>query len=486
VLPQTLFQIPEKKIHVCLNLLRNKDYCHILLYGEPGTGKTEFVRWLADKSNLPLFWAKIDNDDYYRSRVSEDIEILQVANGIAKNSNGILVVDEADRFFNNGISSWFSFLGNVKGKAKVNSLLDTLKGKIIWIINYKQSADASNLRRIDYSLRFKAYTKQMREKVWKYYLQESNIFRYLPYSEIAQTLSEIKVNPSGISNAVRNAEQLVQTKKINPGLKKNQNFMQDILMDVLEEYIHLVHGTSLRVKNMVPEEYDSKALNTDVPLDRIEVFLKNFIMQKVSDRQFGVNLLFWGVPGTGKTQCAHYLARKLDYELVVKKASDILSPWVGATERLINAAFAEAEREEKILLIDEVDSLLQSRNRAIRSWEITQVNEMLTQLENHRTIVILTTNYLKLLDSAVLRRVQFKVHFQPLTLSQKILLYNKYFAKFCGTFPEEKKAELVFLSPLTAGDFKTVWLRLASIGNLLTHDLIMQELEREIKYKENY
>ena len=79
--------------------------------------------------------------------------------------------------------------------------------------------------------------------------------------------------------------------------------------------------------------------------------------------------------------------RLLDRPLIVKRASDLLSKWVGETEAQIAAAFAEARRREGVLLFDEVDSLLFDRATARTSWEVGQVNELLTWLDRYRSLL---------------------------------------------------------------------------------------------------
>ncbi len=76
-----------------------------------------------------------------------------------------------------------------------------------------------------------------------------------------------------------------------------------------------------------------------------------------------MNLLFHGPPGTGKSELARYIAKRLDREIICKRASDILDPYVGMTERKIREPFEEAEREEAILVIDEADTMLFNRER---------------------------------------------------------------------------------------------------------------------------
>ena len=67
--------------------------------------------------------------------------------------------------------------------------------------------------------------------------------------------------------------------------------------------------------------------------------------------------------------------------LLIKRGSDLISAWVGETEQNLAKAFHEAEDLQAILLLDEVDGLLQDRRQATRSWEVSQVNEFLVQLE---------------------------------------------------------------------------------------------------------
>lgn len=84
-----------------------------------------------------------------------------------------------------------------------------------------------------------------------------------------------------------------------------------------------------------------------------------------------MNLLLYGPPGTGKSEFACFIANELDCELICRSYSDIQSPYVGMRERNLKAAFEEAESENAVLVIDEVDSFLFSRDSAHRSWEMS-------------------------------------------------------------------------------------------------------------------
>ncbi|WP_164172055.1 AAA family ATPase, partial [Streptococcus pneumoniae] len=83
----------------------------------------------------------------------------------------------------------------------------------------------------------------------------------------------------------------------------------------------------------------------------------------------------------GKTAWAAWLAEQLDMPLLLKQGSDLLNCYVGRTEQNIAQAFEQAKADNALLVLDEVDTFLFSREGANRSWERSQVNEMLTQIE---------------------------------------------------------------------------------------------------------
>ena len=145
--------------------------------------------------------------------------------------------------------------------------------------------------------------------------------------------------------------------------------------------------------------------------------------------------------------------------------------------------FKQASKENAQLLIDEVDSFLQNRAGAQRSWETTQVNEMLTQMENFDGIFIASTNLVDTLDPASIRRFDAKVRFDYLTAVQ----LHKMCQSFCKTFsiklPKHDIAlRLQHLHAITPGDFALIGnqLRFNPIQNF--DDLVSRlECEQQLK-----
>jgi SpoVK/Ycf46/Vps4 family AAA+-type ATPase len=131
--------------------------------------------------------------------------------------------------------------------------------------------------------------------------------------------------------------------------------------------------------------------------------------------------------------------------------------WVGGTEKNISTIFREAQQEKAVLLIDEVDSFLQDRDRSQHSWEITAVNEMLTCMESYDGVFIASTNRLDDLDAASLRRFDLKVKFDALKPEQAWSLLQRYCQMLGIASPNESfKSQLKRLDMLTPGDFSVL------------------------------
>ena len=118
----------------------------------------------------------------------------------------------------------------------------------------------------------------------------------------------------------------------------------------------------------------------------------------------------------------------------------------GGTEQKIAGTFAKARAARAFLVFDEADSLLLDRAAAIRGWEISQVNEMLTWMESHALPFACTTNLAERLDRASLRRFLVKLRFDWLTTAQARLPFREFYAVYVPAALDE-------LRMLTPADF---------------------------------
>ncbi len=470
------YSIEKIDIDILSTIIKSNKKCNILFYGEPGTGKTEFSKSIINYcGKRALFINQNDKESLFSKKVA-----LEGSLSIA-DKNDTIVVDEADNLLAPRIKdtsirketySMFSM------KEYINDFMERSDKQIIWIVNEISHIDKSTLRRFDYSIQFKPFSKKEREIAIKMAANKTKIENILSKSELIHFAKKYPLSMGPISFAFNTLKIIMSVKK------RSKKTILKYLDRILYNHTKLIEKIEVSNKQFEPKKhFDPSILNANQDLNLLIKKLKRYTTSNKIKIE-GINLLFYGLPGTGKTEFSKYIAHKLNKELIVKRASDIISMWVGGTENNINDIFREAEKEDAILLLDEADSFFTDRKNAFRSWEITRTNELLTQMENHKIIFIACTNFLESLDSASLRRFHWKVNFKPLDNTGKIKLYNLYFSNSLGPISKKQKEKLIKLENLTPGDFKAVWKRTIFLEDKdVSHERIINELENEIRIK---
>lgn len=129
---------------------------------------------------------------------------------------------------------------------------------------------------------------------------------------------------------------------------------------------------------------------------------------------WGLSILFVGSPGTGKTMCAQVIARELNMELYKINLSQIVSKYIGETEKNLRALFTEAKNASCILFFDECDALFGKRSEVKDSHDRNanvEVAYLLQQIEEYDGVCILATNLVSNIDAAFMRRITYVVRF---------------------------------------------------------------------------
>ncbi len=404
------------------------------------------------------------------------------ASRIINPRGNILIVDEADTLLN----TRYFLLGSERSpdKAWINDFLDCSKHKMIWITNGTLAIEKSTMRRFNYALHFPPFGIAERMRLWQREICNHPLRRHLPPQTLRQFARQYRTNAAGITTALKTLAAVISPK--NADKESTRRILADLLTRQME-----ATGDDMRKKlaDAAGDQYDPECLNTAPCQTQVVAVLRNFASRLANEHESDrhhLNLLFWGQPGTGKTDFAKYLAGKIDMELLAKRASDLLNPFVGVTEMLIRDAFAEAERERAILLIDEADSMFTNRETARHSWQVSQTNELLTQMENFKGVLICCTNLISHLDPAVLRRFAVKVEFKPLTDKGKIRLFNRYFGHLDQNLDNHQQKELLAIQNLTPGDFKAVYDRYACLPEWEADcDTLIKELAAETAYRSN-
>jgi transitional endoplasmic reticulum ATPase len=465
--------VDKKELNVLSDLLRNQGPCNILLYGEPGTGKTELVKSITKQLGKEL--CVINNEKHDRS-ASIKTAVTATCN-LTDRKNSIILVDEADELLNTSFSYFFT--GEKNSKSWINQFLDENKHKIIWISNRINRIEESTMRRFAFSMKFKKFTLQKKIQVFKYCMKMKGLESYFTEDEVVKLCSRYSINAGGISDALKNL-------KIRKSSRKQVTLEK--LETVLKNHQMAITGDdckSDRLKEM--DQYNAEVLNTSENINRVISIVSGFMKKKTLDnhRSGSMNLLLYGIPGSGKTEFVKYLAKILKKEILYKRGSDLMNHYLGGTEKNIARAFEEAEGDQSILFLDEVDSFLSPRENARNSWEKTQVNELLTQMENFNGVLVCATNFLKGLDQAAMRRFKLKIEFKALSPEGNLKMYKTLLSSLAKkqTLTKEIERDIKLLKHLTPGDFHVVAEKYSYIDECPSHQELIQSLRIETNHK---
>lgn len=205
--------------------------------------------------------------------------------------------------------------------------------------------------------------------------------------------------------------------------------------------------------------------------------LRLILAKPRSEQPSSITCLFHGAPGTSKTALAEHIASELDLRLVKRSYADIQDKYIGEGEKKLSQIFKEAQGGKSILLLDEIDSLARNRATTSKEYSRTMTNQLLTSLDEFEGIVICTTNFVKSLDPAVIRRFYLKMEFSFLTHEQQKLAFKRFFK---SRFRNKK---IPHIELLTTGDFKVVKERSLYEPELPDFDRVVQMLRDEVKLK---
>ena len=438
-----------KHIHdreFCAKLLKNsvKSNCkgiNILLYGEPGIGKTEFAKTLCHKAGVELYAI---GEKYNDRRRIESLNMAQ--NTFHKTDKVCFLIDEADDLMD-------------EKKIHLNRILENNATPCIWIVNSIRYWDKVYLRRFTYAMDFKKPNIEVRTEIVKRSLKQYNI--KIDSKKAEELAKEYNLTPSFVATAAKFA------KIVKGGIKEVcQN------LDAMEKAYN--NGMD-KPKRIEKKKDDKKSLDFNVALLNTDTDLGKLAEQIKALKKNRFSLCLYGISGTGKSAYAEYLAEQLKMSVVKKRCSDLFSKWFGETEQNIARAFSEARDKRALLIFDEADSFLYNREGSSHGWEVTQVNEMLTQMEKHEFPFVCTTNLMDNLDKACLRRFTFKVEYKYMTPEQNSLAFEHFF--------KIKDVDLSHISTLAPGDFVVVKEKAEIMGYLDNKDELIKMLEMEQRQK---
>jgi len=454
-IPPDRLIIPTDEIETIGMLVANRrpgDGLNILFAGPAGTGKTETARALAAMLGLRLFEVRARCDT--QENVGEPLFRLRALracrNAVGGRDGAAILIDDADELLTPR-RELFDPAPHGVGKASINESLDTAADIQIWIVNDADGLDPSVRRRFAHAVRFERATARMRRMIWETARARHGIAHLLEDAVIEDLAARFEIDAAGIDSAVRHTSNLDAA-----GVPRHE---------ILAQIERLLAGQF---------RFTGREAGPDaVPASREPLVAVEFLniapradleaLLRIADHVSGdprlpaLRVLLQGPPGTGKTRFAEELARRLGRPLRVKTAAAILSPFVGLAERAVHDAFREAAAEGAVLFFDEIDSLLFTRDRAAASWDVSRVNELLSAMDRHPGIFLAATNHLAALDTAALRRFEFRLDFGRIAGDAAVAFYETLLAPLASTpTPPAIHAGLRALGPLFPADFTRI------------------------------
>lgn len=214
----------------------------------------------------------------------------------------------------------------------------------------------------------------------------------------------------------------------------------------------------LIVSNKIKDDLKT-AVSRELQKDKI---MKTWGIGKVIDYGKGTTLNFRGPPGTGKTLAANVLANTLQKKLLVVRYDQIQNMYVGNSEKNIHNVFKIAKAKDAVLFFDEADAIAHNRETLERSYEMSQVNTLLKELERFEGICIFATNFADKFDPAFERRLTMHIDFELPTTEQARKILEVTLPK--KAIEERLNLNELNIGGLSGGDIKNVVLNSAGIA----------------------
>ncbi len=278
---------------------------------------------------------------------------------------------------------------------------------------------------------------------------------------------------SGFATLVNNGQPFIQEQPKPSKLK--------IVKTVIKKKVSF---DSVVISNEKREEI--KAAISQV--DNTNLIFDTWGFSDVFEKGTAITLLFYGIPGGGKTLMAQAIAEELDAELKIYGMAEIGSSEPGGSERFIQKIFKEAKeffnikKQHRVILFDECDALLYDRNK-VGVILGAQINTLLTEIERHDGIIIFTTNRIGTLDPALERRIAAKIEFPFPTKEQRVAIWKRMIPK-SAPLDKDVDFEKLGVYPLAGGNIKNAVLNAARMAaykkqKKITMDNFVVAIERE-------
>jgi SpoVK/Ycf46/Vps4 family AAA+-type ATPase len=426
--------------------------CNILLYGEPGTGKTQLSRVVAQEANLNCYEVNFASQSGEQLTGEERLNKLATSRHFIEKQQNVIVFDELEDAI--PLNNPFGH-SDMPKKRWFNEMLETNPVPVIWISNTVEHLDPAFLRRFDYCLKVTHPSTHFKKRLMKGLLEIEGEPKW-----VDQVSKHKHISAADIERAA-----FVILAAETASEKQKEHYFKNMLA-ARGESISRSNRKRTSADYVSETKFSPEFSNTSIPLTEVDS-----IVERSQEGRF----LLHGIPGTGKTGYVHYIAEKLNKTLVSKSASDLLGMFVGENEKAIRNMFAEAKHKDAILLLDEADSFFSDRTGHNSEWRTSMVNEMLVQLERFQGVFFASTNLPDHLDKAIKRRFDFHISFNYLKVEQVMAMANS----LLNNEDELSHDQINHLTTITPADFSVAARQARLRGASISADSLLELLEEQ-------
>lgn len=241
-------------------------------------------------------------------------------------------------------------------------------------------------------------------------------------------------------------------------------------------------------KIILPEDFKQQIVEAVAQLKEYKLIFNTWGFGDVVTKGRGVNMLFSGVSGTGKTFCGELIAEYTGLKAELISVASIESKYVGESEQNVANLFKGLADSKKVLILDEVDSFLSSRKNADSHPHYSKLtNQFLVELERHNGICIMTTNRPVVLDKALARRIDVVLDFPFPNQEARKAIWERHMPKTAPFVNPDVDVLAQFV--LTGGQIKNALLKAArravvSGTKEITQDMLIAAAKREFETSE--
>ena len=398
----------------------------VLLYGPPGTGKTLLAKAVANETNA--YFIAINGPEIMSKWYGEsERRLREIFEDAKRNAPAIIFIDEIDAI----APKREEVVGEVEKRvvAQLLALMDGLHGRgniiVIGATNRPDAVDPALRRpgRFDREIEITVPNKEARLEILKVHTRGVPLAEDVDLEKVAEvthgyTGADLAalVREAGMSALRRILPKLnLEEKRLDPRILEELVVTMDDFKNALRE----VKPSGLReVAIEIPNVHWSDIGGLDEVKKRLQEMvewpLKYRDLFEYSGLRPPKGILLYGPPGTGKTLLAKAVATESNANFIAVRGPEVLSKWVGESERAIREIFRKARTyAPAVVFFDEMDAIAPHRGMGIGDSRVTEriVSQLLTEMDGiqelHDVVVIAATNRPDLLDPALLRPGRF-------------------------------------------------------------------------------